>query len=113
MVPIDGYGSEHVRRLLRSRSVGELRGEAIEGEGAEQIAAHAGFDLAETAGGGLDPVEADSRGHGGELALEIDVADELRGFGFEEEKVFEEGGGGAEERCRFSPGLRLRRGRFQ
>ena len=53
--------------------------------------------MAEAAGGGLDPVPSDSRGHGGELALEVNVADELRGFGFDEEQVFEEGGCGAEE----------------
>ena len=75
----------------------ELRCEAVEGEGAEQVAAHAGFYGAQAAGGGFDPVEGYRRGHSGQLFLEIDVADEVRGFGFEEEQVFEEGGSGANE----------------
>jgi len=37
--------------------VGELGGEDVEGEGADQVAAHSGVDLVETAGGLLDPLE--------------------------------------------------------
>jgi hypothetical protein len=48
-------------------SLGELGGEAVERKGAEEVAAHAGFDLAQAAGGGFDPVKSDGRGYGGQL----------------------------------------------
>src|SRR5690242_11444397 len=57
--------------------------ESVEGEGAEEIAAHAAFDIGEPVGSGSNPGEV---GVGGELlqfTLDVGIADELRGVGVE------------------------------
>lgn len=91
-----GAGNQSPSALWDHRS-----GEGVEGEGAEEVAAHAGFDLAEAAGGGIDPFKGHRGGEGGELVLEVDVADEVWSVRLEEEQVFEEGSGGAEQRIGF------------
>jgi hypothetical protein len=63
-------------------------GHGVERERAEEVAAHAGLDLDEGAGGGVDPVDGEAFARGGEFGFEIDVADEARGSGDDEEQVF-------------------------
>ena len=76
---------------------GELAGEGVEGEGAEEVAAHAALDLVEAAGGVFDPGEGEGVVEAIELGAEVGVADEFGGAGVEEEEVFEEEREGAEE----------------
>lgn len=60
----------HDRMIIqRGLRAGQLRREAVEREGAEEIATHAGFDLAQATRGGLDPVEGNGVGQSGELFM--------------------------------------------
>lgn len=74
-------------------------GHGIERKGTEEVAAHAGLDLYEGAGGGVNPVDGKGRfaGEPGEFGFEVKVADEARGSSDDEEEVFNEAAQGAEK----------------
>jgi hypothetical protein len=74
-----------------------LAGEGVEGERAEEVAAHSALDLVEGTGGLFDPVEGEGLGETIDFGAEVGVAEEFRGAGLEEEDVFEEEGEGSEE----------------
>jgi hypothetical protein len=80
---------------------GELGGEGVEGEPAEEVAAEAGVDLVEGVAGAFDPLEGKGGGEAVEFGTEVDVAEELGGSGVEEEEVFEQQRERAEEGCGF------------
>ena len=69
---------------------GELGGEGVEGEGAEEIAAEAGLDLVGGVAGAFDPGEGEGLGEALEFGAEVDVAEEFGGPGVEQEQVFEQ-----------------------
>ncbi len=75
----------------------EADGHGVEGEGAEEVAAHALFDLDEGAGGAVDPVDGEALGEAVEFGGEVEVADEGGGSGDDEEQIFNEAAEGAEE----------------
>ena len=85
------------KRLLRVHGFGELSGEGVEREGAEEVAAEAGVDLVEGVTGAFDPCEGKGSGEPFELGAEINVAEEFGGPGVEQEKVFEEQREGAQK----------------
>ena len=72
-----------------------MAGVGVEGEGAQEVAAHSALDLVETAGGLLDPLEGEGLGEAFEFGAEVGVAEEFGGAGLKEEDVFEEEGEGA------------------
>ena len=51
------------------------RGEGVEGEAAEEVAAHAGVDLIETTGGGFDPLKGEGLREAFELGADVGVAE--------------------------------------
>ena len=82
---------------LAAVGVRHLGGEGVQREVAQQVAAHAAVDLVEAAAGVFDPGEGDRGGETLEVGTEIDVADQLRGSGEQEQQVFEEQGEGAQQ----------------
>ena len=72
-------------------------GHGIEGEGAEEVAAHALLHLDEGAGGSIDPVDGEALGEAVKVGGEIEVADEGGSSCNDEEKVFNEAAEGTEE----------------
>ena len=68
----------------------------VEGKRAEEVAAHALLHLDEGAGGGVDPVYAETLSEPAEFGFEVDVADELGRSGDDEEQIFNEAARGAE-----------------
>jgi hypothetical protein len=82
--------------VLASR-FGELGGEGVEGEGAEEVAAQAGVDLVEGVTGRFDPGEGEGGGQAVELGAEVGVADEFGRAAVEQEKVFEQEREGAQQ----------------
>ena len=80
---------------------GELGGEGVEGERAEEVAAEAGLDLVEGVTGAFDPGEGKGGGEAFELGAQVGVAEEFGGARVEQEEVFEQQREGAEERVGF------------
>ncbi len=74
-----------------------MAGKGVEGERAEEVAAHSALDLVEASGGLFDPVEGEGLGKTVDFGAKVGVAEEFGGAGLEEEDVFEEEGEGAEE----------------
>ena len=72
-------------------------GHRVERQGAEEVAAHALLDLGEGAGGGIDPVDGQILRQAVEFGGEVEVADELRRAGVDEEQVFKQAAQGAKE----------------
>jgi len=68
----------------------QAEGHGVDGEGAEEVAAHAAFDIVESARGAVDPVDGETFGKMGELGRDVEVADQGGRAGDEEQKVFEE-----------------------
>src|ERR1035441_1394174 len=83
----------------------EAGGHGVEGERAEQVAAHALLHLDEGAGGRGDPVDAEALSQAGEFAFEVDIADELGRSGDHQEQIFNEAAEGAEQGDRKSTRL--------
>lgn len=90
----------------------ETDGHGVKREGAEEVAAHALFYLAQGAGGRVNPVDGsfldsgldggsllrgDVLGEGGQLRGQVKVTDELRGAGDDEEQVFKQTAQGAKQ----------------
>jgi hypothetical protein len=69
----------------------------INGEGAEEIAAHALLGGDKSAGSLVKPVDIEAAGHALKLGGHVEVADELRGAGGDEKQIFDEAAEGAEE----------------
>lgn len=72
-------------------------GHGIKRQRAEQVAAHALLDLDEGAGGAVDPVDGEAFREAGEFGVQIEVADERRGSGHDEQQVLNEAAEGAEQ----------------
>src|ERR1039458_7450059 len=80
---------------------GELGGEGVEREGAEEVAAEAGLDLVEGVAGAFDPGERQGSGEALEFGAQVDVAEKSGRAGVEQQQVFEQQREGAEERGGF------------
>ena len=72
-------------------------GHGVDGEGAEQVAAHALLHLNEGAGGIVNPIDRQVLGHAAELGGEVDVADEVRRAGNNQQQILKQAAGGAEQ----------------
>src|SRR6185437_7270383 len=74
----------------------------VQRERAQKVTAHSLLDLREGAGGAVDPVDVESLSHAFKLGLEIDVADERRCSGKDEQQVLNQSAQGAQQvQCLF------------
>src|SRR3974390_609377 len=71
--------------------------EGVEGEGAQEVAAHAAFDFGEAIGGGGDPIEVGGLCEFLKFALDVGVANEFGGLGVQGKQVLKQGINGAQE----------------
>ena len=75
----------------------EGHGHGVERERPQQVAAHAGFHLDQGAGSVVDPLDAHALGEAGELGFNIDIPNQPRSSGNDEEQVLNQAAEGAQQ----------------